>query len=155
MAKDVERALATSSRAWRASTNEAVAFVAELKKARPLPDGRVLSAMNAPAHPAAVRTACPYCGVGCGVLARPDGRAARPSRRPDHPANFGLLCSKGLALDETLGLDGRLLHPMLRAADGRLARVDWDTALDVADGFRRVVERTGRTRSRSISPGSC
>jgi anaerobic selenocysteine-containing dehydrogenase len=29
--------------------------------------------MNAPLHPpAAVRTTCPYCGVGCGVLARPD-----------------------------------------------------------------------------------
>ena len=31
-----------------------------------------------------------------------------------HPANFGRLCSKGSALGETLGLDGRLLHPMLR-----------------------------------------
>ena len=31
--------------------------------------------MNAPAHhPPAVRTTCPYCGVGCGVLAKPDGR---------------------------------------------------------------------------------
>ena len=25
---------------------------------------------------AAVRTTCPYCGVGCGVLATPDGRGA-------------------------------------------------------------------------------
>jgi anaerobic selenocysteine-containing dehydrogenase len=30
---------------------------------------------------------------------------------PDHPANFGRLCSKGMALGETMGLDGRLLAP--------------------------------------------
>ena len=35
------------------------------------------------------------------------------------------------------------LHPMLRR-DGALVRTDWDTALDqVADGFKRIVERDG------------
>jgi assimilatory nitrate reductase catalytic subunit len=48
---------------------------------------------------------------------------------PEHPANFGRLCSKGSALGETLSLDQRLLHPMLRCADGALARVSWDDAL--------------------------
>src|SRR6187399_2268162 len=102
--------------------------------------------MNAPAAiPLAVRTACPYCGVGCGVLARPNAEGgAIVTGDPDHPANFGRLCSKGFALDETLGLENRLLYPMLRRADGSHARVDWDTALSaVADGFRRVVERDG------------
>ncbi len=102
--------------------------------------------MHAPlALPPAVRTACPYCGVGCGVLARPDGQGgAITTGDPDHPANFGRLCSKGFALEETLGLDGRLLDPMLRRADGSYAKVDWDTALSgVADGFRRVLERDG------------
>jgi len=59
----------------------------------------------------ATKTTCPYCGVGCGVLATPDGSgAAAISGDPDHPANFGRLCSKGAALGETLALDGRLLH---------------------------------------------
>src|SRR5260370_42391921 len=101
--------------------------------------------MNAHAHqPASVRTACPYCGVGCGVLATPDGRGGVSiAGDPAHPANFGALCSKGAALGETLGLDGRLLHPMMRR-DGALARVDWPTALDtVAGGLRRLVERHG------------
>src|SRR3569833_2163315 len=72
--------------------------------------------MNAPAqHPAAVRTTCPYCGVGCGVLAKPDGRGgAAIAGDPEHPSNFGRLCSKGSALGETLGLDTRLLHSRLR-----------------------------------------
>src|SRR5262249_8447637 len=100
--------------------------------------------MNAPLHqPLAVRTTCPYCGVGCGVLARPDGRGgATIAGDGAHPANYGRLCSKGSALGETLGVSERLLHPMLRQADGSLARIPWDDALDrVAGGFRRIVER--------------
>jgi len=102
--------------------------------------------MNAPANmPQAVRTACPYCGVGCGVLARPNPYGgAIVTGDPDHPANFGRLCSKGFALDETLGLEGRLLHPMLRQDDGTHARTDWNTALGaVADGFTRILEKHG------------
>lgn len=101
--------------------------------------------MNAHFHPSSVRTTCPYCGVGCGVLATPDGLGgAAISGDPEHPANFGRLCSKGAALGETLGLETRLLHPMLRQNDGSLARVDWDQALArVADGFARIIERDG------------
>jgi len=102
--------------------------------------------MNAPAkHPPAIRTTCPYCGVGCGLLAKPDGNGgAVIAGDPEHPANFGRLCSKGAALGETLGLDGRLLHPMRRQPDGALTRIDWNTALaSVADGFRQIVERDG------------
>ncbi len=102
--------------------------------------------MNAPPqHPPTVRTSCPYCGVGCGVLAAPDGAGgATIVGDPAHSANFGRLCSKGAALGETLGLAGRLLHPMLRQDNGTLARTDWDTALGrVADGFRRIIERDG------------
>ena len=75
---------------------------------------------------------------------RTDAAAPPIAGDPAHPANFGRLCSKGSALGETLGLDGRLLHPMLRQPDGTLARTDWDDALDrVADGFARIIERDG------------
>ncbi|MFN3655910.1 MAG: molybdopterin-dependent oxidoreductase [Pseudolabrys sp.] len=102
--------------------------------------------MNAPSqHPPAVRTTCPYCGVGCGVLIRPDGRGgAAVAGDPDHPANFGRLCSKGSALGETLGLETRLLYPMRRQADGAFARVSWHSALDdVAKGFASTIEKFG------------
>jgi assimilatory nitrate reductase catalytic subunit len=101
--------------------------------------------VNARASDPAVRTTCPYCGVGCGILAKPDGRGgAEIAGDPTHPANFGRLCSKGAALGETLGLGGRLLHPLLRQADGTLARADWDTALDtVADALGRIVAQHG------------
>src|SRR5258705_5316016 len=94
--------------------------------------------------PASVRTACPYCGVGCGVLAMPTEDGVTISGDPLHPSNFGRLCSKGAALGETLGLEGRLLHRMVRQPDGTLARVDWPGALDrVADGFQRIITRDG------------
>src|SRR6202162_6365806 len=93
----------------------------------------------------ATRTTCPYCGVGCGVLATPDRNGgAGIAGDPAHPANLGRLCSKGAALGETLGLEGRLLHPMVRQPDGTLGRVEWSSALDrVAEGFARIVARDG------------
>jgi assimilatory nitrate reductase catalytic subunit len=96
-------------------------------------------------HLSAVRTTCPYCGVGCGILAAVDGKGdATISGDPAHPANFGRLCSKGSALGETLSLDQRLLHPMFRQADGSLSRIDWETALaKVANGLRTIVDRDG------------
>ena len=96
-------------------------------------------------HEPAVRTTCPYCGVGCGLIAQPDGRGgAAIVGDPTHPANFGRTCSKGSALGETLGLTGRLLHPMLRQGDGTLTQVAWSEAIDkVAEGLSRVIDRDG------------
>jgi assimilatory nitrate reductase catalytic subunit len=92
----------------------------------------------------ATRTACPYCGVGCGVLATPDGNGgAAIAGDPDHPANLGRLCSKGSALGETLGLEDRLLHPMIRCK-GVLERVAWSDALDhVAHRLQHIIARDG------------
>src|SRR6195256_1991673 len=91
------------------------------------------------------RTTCPYCGVGCGVLATPDGGGgAAISGDPEHPANFGRLCSKGSALGETLGIENRLLYPMIRCSKGNMERVAWSDALDhVAHRFRHIIARDG------------
>src|SRR6266567_1394564 len=93
----------------------------------------------------ATRTTCPYCGVGCGVLATADNSGgAAISGDPGHPANFGRLCSKGAALGETLGLEDRLLHPMIRCSKGTMERVVWSDALDhVAHRFAHIVARDG------------
>ncbi len=87
-----------------------------------------------------ISTTCPYCGVGCGVLAEvaADGHVGVRGD-PAHPANYGRLCSKGSALAETLSLDDRLLHP---AIGGR--RASWDEALNlVASRFGEVVAEHG------------
>ena len=73
---------------------------------------------------AVTRTTCPYCGVGCGVLAKREGSGpVTIEGDPDHPANFGRLCSKGLTLGETFGIGQRLLHPRVYGRD-----VSWEDA---------------------------
>ena len=94
--------------------------------------------------PLAVRSTCAYCGVGCGVQATPqaDGSIAIGGDAT-HPANLGKLCVKGSALGETLGLEGRLLHPRLRD-EGGMRQASWDEALDrVAAGFGDIIARHG------------
>ncbi len=87
-----------------------------------------------------LRTTCPYCGVGCGIVARPDGQGGfSVSGDPDHPANRGRLCSKGAALAETAGPEGRLLGPRIGGA-----RAGWDRALDLIAGrFRQAIAAHG------------
>ncbi len=93
--------------------------------------------MNAPRS---IKTTCPYCGVGCGIIANvsPDGQISVRGD-PDHPANFGRLCSKGSALGETIDLDDRLLYPEV---DGQ--RSSWGAALDlVAARFSETIAEHG------------
>jgi assimilatory nitrate reductase catalytic subunit len=89
---------------------------------------------------AETKTTCPYCGVGCGVIATRDAGGDMSVRGdPEHPANFGKLCSKGSALAETLSLDDRLLFPEV---DGK--RASWDTAIDqVASRFTQTIAEHG------------
>lgn len=96
--------------------------------------------MTGPSARPAVRTTCPYCGVGCGVLADAGpGGSFTVRGDPDHPANFGRLCAKGMALPETGGIEGRLLHPEI---GGR--RAGWDEALDlVASTFTHTIAAHG------------
>jgi len=96
-----------------------------------------------------VRSTCCYCGVGCGVLIETDGAAILGVRGdPDHPANFGKLCSKGATLQLTARpalREVRALHPELRLSRGApRVRVSWDEALDhVADRFAAIVAAHG------------
>ena len=79
----------------------------------------------------AVRTTCPYCGVGCGVSVENPREKALVSGDKEHPANFGRLCVKGAALAQVLTHEERLLHPQINGA-----RASWDEALDlVAEKF--------------------
>ncbi len=88
----------------------------------------------------AVRTTCPYCGVGCGIVASVDDAGeVTVCGDEEHPSNYGRLCSKGSALAETLDLDDRLLEPEI---DGM--QVEWASALDhVAGVFKKTIEKHG------------
>ncbi|MDB5965232.1 MAG: nitrate reductase [Polaromonas sp.] len=99
---------------------------------------------------AETRSTCPYCGVGCGVVIESRGDQITGVRGdPDHPANFGRLCTKGstLALTATASVtqQTRLLYPMRRAQrHAAPGRVSWDAALDfAAEGFAGIIRDHG------------
>jgi len=96
------------------------------------------------------RSTCPYCGVGCGVIIESDGAQITGVRGdPDHPANFGRLCTKGstlhLTATATVTRQTRLLQPMRRAARGAAPEaIGWNGALDMAtDKFAQVIRDHG------------
>src|SRR5947208_7808794 len=96
------------------------------------------------------RSTCPYCGVGCGVIIESDGAQITGVRGdPDHPANFGRLCTKGSTLHLTataaVTRQTRLLQPQWRAARKAAPQpIDWDSALDLAaDAFAAVIAEHG------------
>jgi len=92
-------------------------------------------------QPRCIKTTCPYCGVGCGVLAEVASNGNVSVRGdPEHPANFGRLCSKGSALAETIGLEDRLLFPEVHGT-----KSDWGSALDlIATQFSEAIRVHGR-----------
>lgn len=87
-----------------------------------------------------IKTSCAYCGVGCGVEAKPSPNGILEIRGDkDHPANYGRLCSKGMALGDTVGHQGRLLKPSIAGQE-----VEWPEALNhVATEFSNVIAKYG------------
>src|ERR1700742_2461307 len=106
---DIEKAYATSIRAWKlAGTTE-------------------------------TRNTCTYCAVGCGIIMYSKGNLAKGEKAeimhiegdPDHPTNRGTLCPKGAALLEFVHSETRLKYPMIRKpGSDKFERVSWDVALD-------------------------
>jgi assimilatory nitrate reductase catalytic subunit len=97
-----------------------------------------------------VKTTCCYCGVGCGIIAQTDGRKIIGVRGdPDHPANFGRLCTKGstlhLSAAPELQRQVRALYPELRTArEQERRRVTWDEVQNFISGkFAETIRKHG------------
>ena len=107
--------------------------------------------MNAPSGGLSVglvHTTCPYCGVGCGVVAHPDETIKADAA---HPSNRGRLCSKGAALGSTLDNSTRLSEPM---AYGQT--VSWDAVMQmVADRFKTTIAQHGPDSVAFYVSGQC
>ena len=96
------------------------------------------------------RATCPYCGTGCGVLIESvKGKIINVQGDPDHPANFGRLCTKGSTLHLTavtsVQQQTRLLTPMRRTTRGTApTAVAWDDAMnEAADRFAAIIREHG------------
>lgn len=102
-------------------------------------------------HTDRTRTACSYCGVGCGIEVH-----TRPGRQGPviarvvgdrlHPANRGRLCTKGATHAELMGdVEGRATSALMRPArTGQLVAVDVDDAVAaVGTRLRTIRDRHG------------
>ncbi len=96
------------------------------------------------------KSTCPYCGVGCGVIIESiDTQITNVRGDPDHPANFGRLCTKGSTLHLTASAaitqHTRLLQPMRREHRGEKPKaIAWDNALNfAATSFAQIIDEYG------------
>ncbi|WP_244291644.1 MULTISPECIES: molybdopterin oxidoreductase family protein [Vibrio] len=95
-------------------------------------------------HQEWTKSTCAYCGVGCGIEARPT-LSGKLEIRGDksHPSNYGKLCTKGIALGETVAPIGRLTQPKLKTNEMH-EPIDWTTATQlVADKFKQAIDEYG------------
>ncbi|WP_240669369.1 nitrate reductase [Achromobacter spanius] len=106
-----------------------------LRRIAPLSNGDGAKEGHAHEGERELRSVCCYCGTGCGVRVQVrDGAVLRVRGDEDHPANHGKLCSKGLALADTVRRDGaRVLSAQWRESRGAAHQnIALDQALDIA-----------------------
>lgn len=86
-----------------------------------------------------VRTICPYCAVGCSMIAYRSGDDSlnvKPTLihiegDPDSPVNGGTLCPKGASTLQLAVNQNRVTKPMIRKAGAtEWEDISWDEALD-------------------------
>lgn len=102
---------------------------------------------------------CSYCGVGCGILVKKDYKGQLSVEgNPDHPANKGMLCSKGRNLHYVVqDTTDRLLYPHMRySRESQLKRVSWDAAMKRAAAvFGSIIKKHGPDSVGFYVSGQC
>ena len=78
-----------------------------------------------------VKTTCPYCGVGCGIVAGvgEDGIIQEMLDDPDNLSSLGMLCVKGRFGYTFVHHEDRITSPLIRR-NGVLVEATWEEALD-------------------------
>jgi formate dehydrogenase major subunit len=93
---------------------------------------------------------CPFCGVGCGLLAHTKGgKLVNVEGDPDHPINQGSLCSKGQAVMEVVNSPRRLKKVRYRAPGSDR----WEEK-DLEWGVKTLAQRIKATRDASFTAKS-
>ncbi len=111
-----------------------------------------------PAHvkPDATTTmVCGFCSTGCGLTVHlRKGQAVNLSPSHAYPVNLGMACPKGWEALTPLSAADRAVTPLLRDGSGKLAKVDWSTALGTfVDRFRAIMDRHGPESVAFLSTG--
>ncbi len=98
----------------------------------------------------ATTSICPYCGVGCGLVAyTKNGKLVDVEGDPDHPINQGSLCSKGQAVFEVVTSPRRLKKVRYRAPGSD----HWEEK-DLDWAVQTLAQRVKATRDASFTAKS-
>ncbi|OKP93186.1 reductase [Paenibacillus sp. P3E] len=93
-----------------------------------------------------IKSVCPYCGVGCGiVLEVSDNRVVKITGDKEHPANFGRLCTKGSTAAAAITESGRMEYAYSRPSRGtEPVKMEINTAItETAQRLRSILEEHG------------
>ncbi|RLM51229.1 formate dehydrogenase subunit alpha [Halorubrum sp. Atlit-28R] len=93
----------------------------------------------------AVKTICPYCGVGCGIRVLEGDEPGEMRFMPwgDAPVNEGSVCIKGGAATQVVDHEDRLTEPLIKE-NGEFREATWEEALGrVVDEMRSIREEHG------------
>ena len=93
-----------------------------------------------------IKTVCPYCGVGCGMILQVEnGQVVKLAGDKQHPTNFGRLCTKGSSADKALRNSGRMEKAYIRKQrqEERVASSMDSVITETAKRFRQIIDRDG------------
>ncbi len=103
-----------------------------------------------------VKSVCPYCGVGCGLLIKVQkGKVVGVQPDKEHPVSKGELCIKGATIDKVINSRERLRHPLIKK-NGKLVKTTWENAIKtVAEKFFEIKMRYGQNSLGVFSSAKC
>ncbi len=93
-----------------------------------------------------VRSVCPYCGVGCGIIMQVEhNKVVKVIGDKAHPTNLGRLCTKGTTCGQAIAESGRMESAYVRQArDHDPVRVTMDGAIsETAARLRQILDTHG------------
>lgn len=93
-----------------------------------------------------IRSVCPYCGVGCGIVMQVEhNKVVKVIGDKAHPTNFGRLCTKGTTCGQAIADSGRMENAYVRQArEHDPVRLAMDTAIsETARRLRHVLDTHG------------
>lgn len=93
-----------------------------------------------------IKSVCPYCGVGCGIVMEVSGnRVVKVTGDKEHPANFGRLCTKGNTCAQPINDSGRMEYAYQRPQRGAdPVPLVMDNAIhETAQRLRSILDKHG------------
>lgn len=94
-----------------------------------------------------VHTICPYCSVGCGMIAHVEnGKLINLEGDSDHPISEGSLCPKGSSAYQFAHNERRLLKARYRAPHA----TEWKE-VDMAWALDQIAQRVKNTRDKHFT----